>query len=121
MPPTQAAEIQPVVGWLVCTEGPDKGRDFRLRTGRNYLGRSPMMEVCIPADMAISRERHATVLYDAKRFAFWAAPGQGTGQLFLNGEAVEAPKPMKAEDVLELGQTKLVLIPFCGENRSWDK
>lgn len=37
----------PVVGWLVCTDGVNKGTDYRLHQGRNFIGRSPEMDVCI--------------------------------------------------------------------------
>jgi hypothetical protein len=26
---------------------------------------------------------------------------------------------MKADDVVEVGQTKLVLVPFCGDKYNW--
>ena len=113
--------VDPVVGWLVCVEGPDKGRDFRLHGERNWVGRSPLMEVCVPNDMTISRERHAAVLFDPKRAQFWLTPGQGSGLVHVNGEMVAGPQQIHAEDVLEMGQSKLVLIAFCGERRSWEK
>ena len=31
--------LDPVVGWLVCIAGPDKGRDYRIHSERNFLGR----------------------------------------------------------------------------------
>jgi hypothetical protein len=34
---------------------------------------------------------------------------------------VNAPAVMKADDVLELGQTKLVLVPFCGDRYNWSE
>ena len=44
--PTQAAVdmrdgtgSEPVVGWLVCIEGPMRGVDFRLHDGYNFIGR----------------------------------------------------------------------------------
>ena len=30
--------IDPVVGWLVCVEGADRGRDYRIRSERNTIG-----------------------------------------------------------------------------------
>ncbi|WP_424766536.1 hypothetical protein [Paenibacillus sp. sgz302251] len=33
----QDGGIDPVVGWLVCVEGPHKGNDFRLHSERNLL------------------------------------------------------------------------------------
>ena len=37
--------FEPVVGWLVAVDGPEKGRDFRIVTGRNAIGRSLGAEV----------------------------------------------------------------------------
>jgi hypothetical protein len=110
---------EPVVGWLVCLKGPDRGRDYRLRPEKNFIGRAPNMDIAIEGDNMISRERHAIVIFDPKKKSFWALPGDASGLVYLNGEMVNAPTAMKADDVLELGQTKLVLIPFCGERYGW--
>jgi hypothetical protein len=109
----------PVVGWLVCLEGPDRGKDFRLHAEKNYIGRSPTMDVVIENDNSVSRERHGVVIFDPKKLSFWALPGDASGLVYLNGEAVYSPTEMKREDVLDIGQTKLVLIPFCSEKYNW--
>lgn len=109
----------PVVGWLVCLEGPDRGRDFRLHSEKNFIGRSPLMDVCIPGDDTVSREKHGVVIFDPKKQVFWVLPGDSSGLVYLNGEIVHSPAQIKRDDVLEIGQTKLVLIPFCGEQYSW--
>jgi hypothetical protein len=113
------ATINPVVGWLVCIGGPDKGRDFRLHAEKNFIGRSPKMDVCIPGDDTVSREKHAVVVFDPKKLSFWAMGGEAAGLVYLNGEVVYSPTPMKRDDLLEIGQTRLVLIPFCGERYRW--
>ena len=112
-------KYEPVVGWLVCLKGPDRGRDYRLRPEKNFIGRAPTMDIAIEGDNMISRERHAIVIFDPKKKSFWALPGDASGLVYLNGEMVNSPTAMKADDVLELGQTTLVLIPFCGERYSW--
>lgn len=109
----------PVVGWLVCLAGPDRGRDFRLHAEKNFIGRSPAMDVCLAGDKTVSRERHALVIFDPKKQVFWAVPGDAAGLVYLNGDIVNAPTQMRQDDLLEMGQTKLVLIPFCGEKYSW--
>lgn len=38
-----------------------------------------------------------------------------------NGDMVHLPTQMRRDDVLEVGQTKLVLVPFCGEKYSWSE
>jgi hypothetical protein len=119
----EASEIRkpdPVVGWLVCLEGPDRGRDFRLHGEKNFIGRAPHMDVCIPGDDTVSRERHGVVIFDPKKQVFWVLPGDASGLVYLNGEIVHSPTQIKRDDLLEIGQTKLVLIPFCGEQYSWN-
>src|SRR5262249_23182140 len=46
--------FEPVVGWLVCIKGPNKGRDYRLHSDVNKLGRAPNMDVCVEGDQTIS-------------------------------------------------------------------
>ena len=118
---TAAASNDPVVGWLVCLAGPDRGRDFRLHAEKNFIGRAPNMDVCVAGDETVSRERHALVIFDPKKQIFWAVPGDAAGLVYLNGDIVHSPTQMKHDDVLEVGQTKLVLIPFCGEKYSWSR
>jgi hypothetical protein len=115
------AKNDPVVGWLVCLAGPDRGRDFRLRAEKNFIGRSPAMDVCVAGDETVSRDRHAMVIFDPKKQVFWVVPGDATGLVYLNGDIVHAPTQMQQDDLLELGQTKLVLIPFCGTKYSWSR
>jgi hypothetical protein len=111
----------PVVGWLVCLAGPDRGRDFRLHAEKNFIGRSPLMDVCVAGDESVSRDRHGLVIFDPKKQVFWAVPGDASGLVYLNGDIVHSPTQMQRDDVLEIGQTKLVLIPFCGEKYSWSR
>lgn len=118
---TKIGKSDPVVGWLVCLAGPDRGRDFRLHAEKNFIGRSPLMDVCVPGDESVSRERHALVIFDPKKQQFWAVPGDASGLVYLNGDLVHAPTHMNGDDVLEVGQTKLVLVPFCGAKYSWSR
>jgi hypothetical protein len=101
--------------------GPDRGRDFRLHAEKNFIGRAPTMDVCVANDESVSRERHAQVIFDPKKQVFWAVAGDASGLLYLNGDIVHAPTQIQRDDILEVGQTKLVLIPFCGEKYSWSR
>ena len=40
-----AEEILPVAGWLVCIDGPSKGKDYRIHEENNYIGRMKEMDV----------------------------------------------------------------------------
>ena len=60
-------KIEPIVGWIVCVEGADKGKDYRILAKNNTIGRSEKMDICIKGDTTISRENHAKIAYDMKR------------------------------------------------------
>lgn len=112
--------FDPVVGWLVCTEGPSRGRDYRIRSEKNFIGRSQSMNICIQNDESVSRDNHASVSYNPKNKSFKIHPGSSRGLVYLNDEDVDMPRKLSAYDVIELGQTKLMFIPFCGEKFLWE-
>ncbi|MCC6342040.1 MAG: FHA domain-containing protein [Bryobacterales bacterium] len=111
--------IDPVVGWLVCVEGADKGRDYRIHTERNFIGRAQHMDICVSGDDSISRERHAILSFDPKKKQFWIQPGESTGLVYLNGDAVYVPMELKDRDLVELGQTKLMFLAFVNSGFQW--
>jgi hypothetical protein len=113
------AGIDPVVGWLVCVEGADKGRDYRIRSEKNFIGRSEKMDIQISGDDTISRENHAVVSCNPKNGTFKVHPGDGRGIVYLNGKDVDAPQEINPYDIIEIGQTKLAFMPFCGEKFQW--
>jgi len=114
--------IDPVVGWLVCVEGPDRGRDYRIRTGNNPIGRSNQMYVCISGDDSISREQHAAIIaFEPREATFHLVPGVARGLVYLKDQPVFAPQTLQAYDEVTIGITKLLFIPFCGERFQWKK
>lgn len=111
--------VDPVVGWLVCVKGPERGRDYRIHTERNFIGRSPAMDIAITGDPSISRDNHAILSYNPKRHSFRLAPGDGRGLVYLNDEEVLTPLELAPYDRIELGETTLLFVPFCGERFTW--
>ncbi|NBH14925.1 FHA domain-containing protein [Lachnospiraceae bacterium] len=115
------AGFTPVVGWLVCVEGPSKGTDYRIRTGYNYIGRADHMDICIKGDQVIGRERHAMIAYDFEERVFFFGPADGKSIVRLNGKMVMVPSEIHAYDILKIGSTKLMFVPLCGEKFNWDE
>jgi len=109
----------PVVGWLVCTDGMNKGTDYRLHQGRNFIGRSTEMDVCIMGDNTVSRSSHAIVVYDPRGNVYLAQPGSSKELFYVNDALVLNPVELKAMDILSLGDTKLMFVPLCGEKFHW--
>lgn len=114
------AGFTPVTGWLVCVDGPARGKDFRIRAGYNYIGRAEHMDICITGDNKIGRERHAMIAYDPEEKVFFFGPADGKSIVRLNGKMVMVPSEIQAYDVITIGATKLMFVPLCGERFSWD-
>ena len=112
--------LEPVTGWLVCVRGEHFGEDFRLKTGRNFIGRSTGMDVAIIKDSAVSREKHAAVVYEPKGNSFLIMPGDSKELCYLNDSVVLTPAELKSNDVLTLGNTDLMFIPCCSQGFIWE-
>lgn len=118
---SKAIGTDPVVGWLVCIEGEYFGESFKLKSGRNFIGRSSSMDIVLGGDTTVSRDRHAIVVYEPKGRIFFAQPGDSKELFYLNEEVVLNNVVLKANDIISVGNTKLMLIPCCGPNFSWDE
>lgn len=112
--------VDPVVGWLACVDGPDKGRDWRLVSGRNAIGRGEGMPVRLTADASVSRERHAVISFDPRRRSFSLAPGEGPGLVYCNGQEVVVSVTLAPYDRIEVGASTLQFVPLVGPHFSWD-
>ena len=113
--------IDPAVGFLVCVSGPHRGADYKLVSGRNFIGRAAAMDVALADDDTVSRESHALITYDVKHNTFSLSPGQGRGITYCNDEQVEMVRPLKAYDVIEVGKSRLLFLPLCGDRFKWDE
>lgn len=40
-------EVPPVCGWLVCIEGARVGKDYKIKNGKNFVGRGDDMDIQI--------------------------------------------------------------------------
>jgi len=111
--------LDPVVGWLVCVEGNNKGRDYRIHAENNFIGRDPGMDIAISDDEAVSRQTHAIISYDIRDRVYYFAQGTGRGIVRVNGRATLSTTQLEAYDRIEIGNTKFVFVPLCGEDFDW--
>lgn len=93
------------VGWLICIKGNHVGHDFRLHSGRNFIGRGHDMDVRLDGDTSVSRASQAVVVYDPKSRSYLAQPGESRELFYVNGEVSLESKLLKAYDQLEIGNT----------------
>ncbi|ATP40163.1 hypothetical protein CSE16_08930 [Solibacillus sp. R5-41] len=112
--------VNPVTGWLVCIEGPQMGRDYRILSEKNFIGRAEEMHIRIIGDNTISARNHAVIVYDPKKRNFFLLPGDASGLAYLNNEAVYTPTELAAYDVIQLGSSMFLFIPLCGVHFEWE-
>ena len=113
-------EIRPVVGWLVCVEGPEKGRSYEIHNENNFVGRSDTMDINIQGDPGISRDKPVIITYDSPSRTFFCGFMNGRGVVRLNGKPLLSTTELKQWDIIEISKTQLLFIPLCGEKYDWD-
>lgn len=116
----ESPQMSPIVGWLVCTKGKFYGQDFRLKSGRNFIGRAANMDVCLAGENTVSRDRHATVIHEPRKNIFIAQPGESRELFYVNGDVVLSSVVLKKNDVIQIGDVQLMLIPCCDDAFQWD-
>lgn len=114
---------QPVVGWLVCIEGPDKGKDFSLHGAKSSIGRREGSSIRLE-DPKISRDGYpALIVYDdRKSHKFYLASGDASARnnVELDGNMLLGQSVINPYDEIRIEDTVLVFVPFCGEDFYWE-
>ncbi|MBR4765388.1 MAG: FHA domain-containing protein [Clostridia bacterium] len=112
--------IEPVAGWLVCLKGEYKGESFNIKTGRSSIGRSLTMDIALAKEKSVSRERHASVIFEPNKRQFYIQSGDSSGLTYVNDNLVLTVQELKEKDVITLGESKFMFINLAGEKFSWD-
>ncbi len=112
---------EPVVGWLVVVGGPGLGAFRPIFVGSNTIGSDPGQRIPIDfGDDYISKEEQAYIRYDADDRQFLFIPNLAK----TNVVSIDNVKPTSAVrlmpyDIIAMGNTQLVFIPFCGDEFDW--
>jgi hypothetical protein len=116
-----AFEQDPVVGWLVVVGGPGIGQYRPIFEGNNTLGRSASNRIAIDfGDDAISSEEQAYIRYDSSERSFLFVPNLAkTNVVSLNEKRPTGAVELAQMDVITMGRTQLVFVPFCGPDFDW--
>lgn len=118
---TARAEVSnPVVGWMVCVAGPHFGESFCISAGKNGVGRTNENDIVLSKDNSVSRVKHAMIIYEPKKRNFYLQPGDSSGLTYLNDEYIMDSKLLSSRDIIELGDSKFMLVPLCGPDFTWE-
>lgn len=114
------AGIDPPVGFLIQITGGNKGKFYPIHSERNSIGRANGNDVVLKGDLGVSRESNAVLSYDPRARAFHLIPGEGKAIVYVNGEELLAPRALSSYDCVEISDTALLFLPFCGEKFAWE-
>ena len=107
-------------GWLVVKDGPGKGASFALSQGVSQIGRAVDQTISLDfGDMAISRQNHAAIAYDAATHEFHVGHGGKSNLVRLNGRPLLATETAADGDEIQIGETTLVLKVLCSPEFNW--
>lgn len=109
----------PCVGWLIAMNGEHIGTDFRLKVGKNFIGRNESNDIALTEDKSVSRERQAIVVYEPKTHMYLVQSGDASSLVYRNNEVVLTPVKLEAYDMITVGDINLLFMPLCGERFSW--
>ena len=108
----------PVVGWLVCMEGENMGRDYRIHSGRNFIGRDFSNDIAISYDPTINRKDAGYIIYEPRKNMFMAVNGE-SACITVDGELASKPCIITEESEIYIGKYKFALAAFCKGDKRW--
>ena len=116
-----AFEQDPVVGWLVIVGGAGMGCYRPIFEGNNTVGRASTQRIPLDfGDDAISSEEQAYIRYDSAARSFLFVPNLAkTNVVSINDKRPTGAVELHQMDVITIGRTQLVFVPFCGADFDW--
>jgi hypothetical protein len=111
----------PVVGWLVIVGGAGMGCYRPIFEGNNTVGRAATQRIPLDfGDDSISSEEQAYIRYDSAARSFLFVPNLAkTNVVSINDKRPTGAVELSQMDVITIGRTQLVFVPFCGAEFDW--
>ena len=112
-----------IAGWIVIVSDKYQGESFVLTYGMNTIGREGVKNHISlnNGDNSISREKHASIIYDFENNKFFIQHNDGKYLTYRNRQLVSGLTELNPYDKIKIGKTELVFVPLCGEEFQWDK
>jgi hypothetical protein len=119
-PGSKAGMVMFPTGWLVIRDGAGRGAAFPLFQGVSQIGRGSDQTVALDfGDMAISRHNHAAIAYDPATHRFHIGHGGKSNLVRLNGKPLLSTEALSDGDVIQIGETTLMLKVLCTPEFNW--
>ena len=78
------------------------------------------MDIRVLGDQRIEKFNHASISYDAKDRSTMLMPGDSSGMVYCQEQAVYLPTLLEPFHIIELGQSRFIYAPLCGSGFSWE-
>jgi hypothetical protein len=119
-PGDKAGVVMYPTGWLVITAGPGRGAAFPIMRGISQIGRGADQTISLDfGDMAVSRQHHAAIAYDPMTHQFHLGHGGKSNLVRLNGKPLLTTSVVGDGDVIQIGETTLMLKVLCTPAFNW--
>ena len=119
-PGDKAGVVMYPTGWLVVVAGPGRGAAFPVMRGISQIGRGTDQTIALDfGDMAISRQNHAAIAYDPVTHQFHLGHGGKSNLVRLNGKPLLTTTVLGDKDVIQIGETTLMLKVLCTPDFNW--
>lgn len=119
-PGDKAGVVMYPTGWLVIVSGPGRGAAFPVMRGISQIGRGADQTISLDfGDMAISRQNHAAIAYDPASHTFHLGHGGKSNLVRLNGKPLLTTSVVGDKDVIQIGETTLMLKVLCTPDFNW--
>lgn len=106
--PNVKGPTRKLVGFLVTYNRDANGRAFNVYEGRNFIGRDPGCDICIPDDEQMSG-RHLSILYRNVDDKFKFRDEQSCNGTFVNKELLDDGE-LQNYDIIRAGSTIFIFI-----------
>lgn len=100
-------ETAPAVGWLVCISGKYKGKDFRIKEGKNTIGRDKTCDIVLDEDFISGRHANINHIRKDGENIFILVDLDSANGTFLNGnENPSSKEELVDSDKVVFGKTE---------------
>ena len=110
---------EPFFGWLICTGGPHRFQEFRLKKEKNIIGRQKELDVPLEKDLGVSRKKHAVIFYEKDTMKFQICQGESQEAVYVNGVMLLGNMFLRPYDRITVGYSELLFLPLCSEKFMW--
>ena len=118
---SNSSHVAELAGWVVILTDKSKAKSYNVTFGFNTIGRGSSNHIVLDFDSSISREKHASIIYDYNNNLFFIKHEDGKYLTYLNDKVIIDTQELKSHDVITIGETKLLFIPLCSDKFQWDR